>query len=674
MNKTELSISKNLASYAVYKELYDSKKDNYDIIIEFIKSSIKTKNLLRFTAQDIYLNLKEDFDFEIPESIIKTALRRLGAKRSEGYYSISYDANSENLIVDNKQEKIIENNEHIIANLYSYIEKKSNKTLTQNDKDEISQSFSSFLLNENGFENKFYEDISSFIISNQNNLDFKKQLNIIREGVILYSGVRYGEITQKRKELVDDLVIYLDTEILFHFAGYNGELYKSLFEDFYKLVKEINSSKRKIFFKYFKTTEDEINAYFKKAEYLLDKPTKIDPSKTAMNSIIDGCSKGSDIISKKTSFFKLLETYNIDIDTIENYITDNTYEYNLISQDLLQDLERNTPYEEYEINNSLNKLNSINILRAEKYNNSFYNIGYILLSGNSKIFKIAWNQYLKIKGEVPLVTHLDFLINKFWLKLNKGFGNTNFPKIFDVITKAQIVLSNNINNNVHKKYSELQQLVQNGKIDKDEIIDTIINLKSEVKQPEEISQESLSDILDTLSIKDIEKYKYEKDKLKKKAVKSEEENTKLKDDIKSIRELTEEQKKELLESKNSELEALKKLKKIADENSSKQINRYKTIWINLIIVYYVCFFIFIYKLEWNTMEQWVWILGSALPIATSFLYTIVYERKFDILNHLSNKREEYIQREYKILELNVSKLSQLETDVQNIQQNIALNR
>lgn len=75
--------------------------------------------------------------------------------------------------------------------------------------------------------------------------------------MILYSGVRYGEITQKRKELVDYnyLVIYLDTEILFHFAGYNGELYKSLFEDFYKLVKEINSSNRKIFFKYFKTTE-----------------------------------------------------------------------------------------------------------------------------------------------------------------------------------------------------------------------------------------------------------------------------------------------------------------------------------------------------------------------------------------------------------------------------------
>ena len=41
----------------------------------------------------------------------------------------------------------------------------------------------------------------------------------------------------------------------------------------------------------------------------------------------------------------------------------------------------------------------------------------------------------------------------------------------------------------------------------------------------------------------------EKDKFKNKAVKREEENTKLKDDIKSIREFTEEQKKELLESK-----------------------------------------------------------------------------------------------------------------------------
>jgi hypothetical protein len=35
MNKTELSISKNLASYAVYKELYDSKKDNYGATCRF---------------------------------------------------------------------------------------------------------------------------------------------------------------------------------------------------------------------------------------------------------------------------------------------------------------------------------------------------------------------------------------------------------------------------------------------------------------------------------------------------------------------------------------------------------------------------------------------------------------------------------------------------------------
>ena len=73
------------------------------------------------------------------------------------------------------------------------------------------------------------------------------------------------------------------------------------------------------------------------------------------------------------------------------------------------------------------------------------------------------------------------------------------------------------------------------------------------------------------------------------------------------------------------------------------------------------------------MEQWAWIF-AAFPIVASLLYTILYERKFDILNHLSNKREKYIQREYKILELNVSKLSQLEIDVQNIQQNIQLNR
>ena len=36
------------------------------------------------------------------------------------------------------------------------------------------------------------------------------------------------------------ITFYLDTEILFNMAGYNGELYQNIFNEFYSLIKEIN--------------------------------------------------------------------------------------------------------------------------------------------------------------------------------------------------------------------------------------------------------------------------------------------------------------------------------------------------------------------------------------------------------------------------------------------------
>jgi FKBP-type peptidyl-prolyl cis-trans isomerase (trigger factor) len=124
MNNIE--ISKNLASYAVYKELYDSKKDSYDIIAEFIKSTLKKRNKYsNITSKQVVIFLKEDFDFDIPESIIKTTLKhRLQSKKTEGSFSI--ENIESNLIFEHKQEEIIKNNEHIISNLYSYIEKQHN--------------------------------------------------------------------------------------------------------------------------------------------------------------------------------------------------------------------------------------------------------------------------------------------------------------------------------------------------------------------------------------------------------------------------------------------------------------------------------------------------------------------------------------------------------------------
>lgn len=95
------------------------------------------------------------------------------------------------------------------------------------------------------------------------------------------------------------------TEILFHLAGYNGELYKVLASDLLQFISEINqkvSGKRVIKLKYFAEVKTEIEGFFTKAKYLLEGNSKPNPSVTAMVTIINGCKSISDIQAKKQIF------------------------------------------------------------------------------------------------------------------------------------------------------------------------------------------------------------------------------------------------------------------------------------------------------------------------------------------------------------------------------------
>lgn len=50
------------------------------------------------------------------------------------------------------------------------------------------------------------------------------------------------------------------------------------------------------------------------------------------------------------------------------------------------------------------------------------------------------------EDDIPFAKDIDFITNKFWFKLKKGFSNkSSLPKSFDVVTKAQIILSSQLN-------------------------------------------------------------------------------------------------------------------------------------------------------------------------------------------------------------------------------------
>jgi hypothetical protein len=360
------------------------------------------------------------------------------------------------------------------------------------------------------------------------------------------------------------LTIFAETEILFHFAGYNGELYQTLFNDLFSLINEINLGSRKklgksiIHLKYFSEVKAEIERFFKKAEYIISGHEKANPSKTAMTTILDGCKTPADIIEKKTRFYELLKGNRILEDDYQNYYSGYNHKYNIEDKELLRRISERTGIEDLSI--YLRFLNYVNIHRKGISDTGFEKVGYILLSGTATTLLLAWDEDIKTDGNIPLASHLGFLTNKFWFRLNKGFGKGEYLKSFDVVTKAQIVLSTLLNNSVGEKFEELQFESRSGNITEEQAISSIAELRRQAKKPEDINELDVEDVLKSIEESSIEKYLEEQEYLKNNVRKREKENIQLKEEL-------EKKNKELLQKQQAFEETIRKREK---ENSEKE--------------------------------------------------------------------------------------------------------
>lgn len=526
--------SKCLASLAVFRELYNSKKDIYGIISEFLKEIIFTNGKHQFTLNEITQILNDTYDFKIPEAVVSSSLSRFkeSLEKSYGLYTI---INQSAFTVTGKltstHAAIQYSNGLIIENLFKFITEEKKVKLTDEEKEKIVNSFCSFIIDETTTQ-EYSEYVSAFIVKGKQEISFTTQLNTIREGVVLYTGLKYNSSLNDLGSWNTELTIFIETEILFHFAGYNGQLFQTLFDDFFTLIKEINlksqkkSGKRLIHLKYFPEIKDEIERFFKKAEYIISGNDKANPSKTAMTSIIDGCKSPAEIIEKKTRFYELLKTNSILEDDYSNYYSEQNHKFNLEDLGLLNILSEKTGIDD--VSTYLKYLNYINIHRKGISDRGFENVGYVLLSGTSNTLHLAWDESLKPNGNVPLASNLSFLTNKFWFRLNKGFGKGEYPKSFDIVTKAQIVLSSQLNDSVADKFDELQIKFKNGKLTEEQAVASIAELRRQAKKPEDINEYDVVDILKSIEESSIEQHLKEQELFKNKAQKQEEENVKLK--------------------------------------------------------------------------------------------------------------------------------------------------
>jgi len=525
---------KLLASVVVFRELYDNDKDIYDVIAEFIKSVIQFEKKWSFNVTEISQFMKQHFDFNIPDAVIKTTLKKRLKRDSlvsidrSGLYIVnsSLMTSSSELINDFEQTKGIYSK--IIDELFEYITSKIGSVITDAEKRQIADDLNDYLLSI-GSTGKSSTFISSFIIENQEKPNFKDNLNAIKEGLVLYNGVRYSSDLNEIGAWNSDLTIYLDTEHLYNACGYNGELYKETFDDFYKLISEVNRNtstrggRKKIYLKYFKESKDEVDGFFYVAECIIDGKTYLDPSKTAMQYILNGCKSKSEIITKKAKFYTELNSLGIEQEEHRNYYSD--IKYNLDDQNTLESLEQSCIGTEHRFNKDgcihyLKLFTRINALRKGVNKIGFEKIGYIIMSGNGIAHFVAHHFHIKGEHETPFATNIDFITNRLWFKLSKGLGsNFSKPKSFDVITKAKLILSSQVKNTVANKFSILTEEFNQGKISKEQA--TAINAELRLKsvKPEDITPENITETLKFIEESSIEKHLRERslllDKVKK---------------------------------------------------------------------------------------------------------------------------------------------------------------
>lgn len=497
-------VYKSLAAVTVVRELYNTGKDIYDVLANYLKLLIINDHMNDFSSAEITERINKNNSFKLNESVVKTALKRLDITRNRGVYSVDtsfFDDKDINILDDQ-----IKQNQLLLDNLYDFIQTESSEILTDERKEIVQRQFYNYLLNEDTSD-EYSLLISRYIMKTSIDDKYMSIINRIKEGSLIYEGICYSTDLSKLGKWTIELNIFFEQEILFYIAGYNGEIHKTLYHQLLDYIQEINSgnkdNKKYIKLYYTQDVKDEIEGYFRGAEIAFEKGEIIDPSKKPMLHILKDVKSKSDIQTKKVKFYNLLSRKGISLKEFDFYAEENQT-YSRVDSDTYKDNIENIKSDRGEdyIKKCTDKVNQIEILR-QNCNTGLKDIKYILLTANGTILKCAYSKFAYQPGEVPKATVLDFLMNKFWFELNKGFGKGAAPKTIDMVSRARMVLSLLTTNKITRAYDDIKSKYENGEVTQKEVAEIISELRIHSKTPDEINADNLADDISFLNYFDI---------------------------------------------------------------------------------------------------------------------------------------------------------------------------
>lgn len=482
-----------LASYATFKELYNSQRytSPYQILSEFIRYIIESKPLYSFSSTDIQGYLKDDFGFLPPVAVIRTALKGIdGLKCDHQVYKIDSKSQMNNSRFVNAQRKSEEYKQELLDALIAFAELK----VRDINKEKIEKELYAFVLDEGG-EKDYQQLIGEFVLHHKDDSGITKAISTIQEGGILYAGLTYN-ITELGS-LNKPITLFLDTEILFDIAGLNGALYKTLADDFLNLVKASNRSTNNISLRFFSVVAEDIDHYFSNAERVVEGKSEV-VLNHAMEEIIQGCKDVSDVVEKRTDFYRKLKLeYEIKLYEKNDFYSSDNMKYNL----------EQTELPGFNVSDSANIeamrfCSFINVLRKGEKASDIFLSKYLCVTGTRRILDISRalidHEYNSVLVDRPcgFAASLNYITNLLWYKLNRGFGSVDFPHNLDAVIKARILLAGYISQGITSTYNNIKQKALNGELNQEQAASYIIALKEKTVLPESLNADNIGDTLD----------------------------------------------------------------------------------------------------------------------------------------------------------------------------------
>lgn len=494
--KDHIAVRKQLAAIASFRILFNKQKDSYEVLRCFIRSTLARYSMRVFSIAVLLSKLDDDYGFgKLPVFVVEKAVRTLTTSHTKsGYICEELPQDESDLTKDLQQSD--NNIQYVLDLLYQYVEKRRPCVLTDAEKQKLENDLSVFLLTNRTDDNDSVT-ISSFVVDNGGNQKVQKTLDEMREGMILYSGLSYSSTKNASEKWKSQLTVYLDTELLFHASGLNGELKKKVFDDFNSLVDEINTDSlqkkghRLIRFKCFDYVYREVDSVFKNAQDIVEGNAVLAPGKSAQELLTKGVHDASEIVRKRVAFDALMRDLGVENDDeSEGYYHTSTYSLNIEDSHTVESLKKafadDYRVTEKRILDSLQSLNYVNVRRKAYAPKDFEQSRCILLTENNTTKRISRAPEISKQGVVPLCTDLYYFTNRLWTKLGKGFGESSTPSIFSAASKARFIIASKLDMIVSEEYDKLCKEYEDGNLTEDQASSFLYRLKKMAKNPEEI--------------------------------------------------------------------------------------------------------------------------------------------------------------------------------------------